>query len=241
MISIIIPTLNEEATIKKTLSTLRESLAGFPCELIISDGTSTDKTAEIARQYADNVIVYAGTTRQTIAQGKNDGAKVAKGDLLVFIDADITVPRADAFFKELTEFFEKRKDVVALTMPVRPLPGVTTFTDKIGMGIFNIFYRIFNNVLRSGNSSGEFQMVRADKFRSIGGFREDLPSSEDNDLFRRFGKIGRTFFYPKLNVFHPCRRAHAIGWPLLIWKSLRSGTTVMVSGKSPYKEWEVVR
>ena len=87
MISIIIPTIKEEKVIGRTLRNLKSRLT-IPHEIIVTDGKSTDKTVEIARGIADKVVEYTGTTRQTIAQGRNDGAKSAQGEYIAFMDAD---------------------------------------------------------------------------------------------------------------------------------------------------------
>ena len=97
-LSIIVVTLNEESVIKDTITSLK-SLT-IPHEIIVSDGKSTDKTAEIAKQYADKVVVYSGIPRQTIAMGRNDGAAAATGEFLVFLDADSRILHTDEFFNE---------------------------------------------------------------------------------------------------------------------------------------------
>src|SRR5689334_22600922 len=97
MIAIIIPTLNVGKVIGETIQKLRLGLT-LPYEIIVSDGQSTDKTAEIAKRYADKVIVYRGEKRQTIAEGRNDGARAAVGDFLVFFDADCSLLNPQQFF-----------------------------------------------------------------------------------------------------------------------------------------------
>ena len=84
MISLVIPTLNEEKNIGESLRSLKnQTYRNF--EIIIADGGSKDKTVEIARKYADRVIVYKGSG---ISEAKNRGVREAKGDILVFTDAD---------------------------------------------------------------------------------------------------------------------------------------------------------
>jgi glycosyltransferase involved in cell wall biosynthesis len=79
MISIIIPTLNEEKVIESTLCTLASTLT-LPHEVIVSDGGSSDRTVELAAKCATALVVLSGSGRQTIVQGRNDGAKTARGD-----------------------------------------------------------------------------------------------------------------------------------------------------------------
>ena len=62
MISLIIPTLNEEAVLGRTLEHLR-ALTAFPHEVIVSDGGSSDGTIRIAERWADKIVTYRGEGR----------------------------------------------------------------------------------------------------------------------------------------------------------------------------------
>ena len=86
-VSVIVPVLDEEKTIAATL----QSLARFaPFEIIVVDGGSTDRTAEICQQFDVKVMVSArGRARQM-----NSGAKAASGDILLFLHADTTLPNS---------------------------------------------------------------------------------------------------------------------------------------------------
>ncbi len=81
MISIIMPVLNEEVVIEKALKNLTKQKGDF--ELIVVDGGSTDQTTEIAKRYADIIVSDRGRACQM-----NAGAKVANGDILLFLHAD---------------------------------------------------------------------------------------------------------------------------------------------------------
>ena len=97
MISIIIPTLNEERYLDETLKSLNQ-LGDLPHEIIISDGNSTDNTKEIAERYGAKMVVWDKPgVRQTFGQAKNSGAAIATGKFLLFIDADVVLknPRKD--------------------------------------------------------------------------------------------------------------------------------------------------
>lgn len=86
-ISIIIPTLNEEGVLEKTLQSL-EVIQRQGAEVIIVDGGSVDATLDIAKQFAVQVI-QADTGR---AKQLNKGAELASGDMLLFLHADTIVP-----------------------------------------------------------------------------------------------------------------------------------------------------
>ena len=84
-LSIIIPVLNEERTIAGTVSDLARVEA---CEIIVVDGGSTDRTAEVVRDGPARLVAAA---RGRAAQ-MNQGARHAAGDVLLFLHADTRLP-----------------------------------------------------------------------------------------------------------------------------------------------------
>ncbi len=238
MISFIIPTKNEEKAIEKTLQCLKGYVT--PHEIIVSDGYSTDETVAIARRYTDKVAVYRGTARQTIAAGRNAGAALATGDFLVFLDADVTIPDINNFFKKAISLFEADRKLVALTTYYRVSPEVATWADKIIFKLIGWEFWLFN-LLGFGGSGGELQMVPAAAFRRINGYNESLVAGEDNELFWRLAKIGRTRLERSLFIYHPGRRAHQIGWPRLLWQWFKNGLYISLFKKSASQEWTEIR
>lgn len=238
-ISLIIPTLREEEYLEKTLANLKN--ISLPHEIIITDGGSKDRTLEIARKYTDKVTVWNKERRQTFGEAKNAGVALATGEFLVFIDADVLIPSPQHFFEELLGVFRANTNVLATTVPLRPFIENTSLVDAFFSAPLNWFYIISNNVFHSGNASGEFQMVRRSTFEKIGGFSEHLAAGEDNELFQRIAKHGRTMSYAKLCVRHSLRRAHKWGWlkTYAIW--IKNGFSVMLRNKAAYKEWSVIR
>lgn len=240
MLSIVVPTLNEEKVIGESLEALEVRMT-IPHEIIVSDGGSTDKTVEIARQWADKVIIYSGTDRQTIAGGRNDGAAAARGEFLVFMDADSRLHDPEAFFTEALKRFEEHPEVVALTAKLRVHPEDETLLDRIVFGMLSFNVRILNNLIHRGESAGEFQMLRKEAFDKLGGFRTDLVTREDADMFLRLSRVGRTMLDPNLVVYHSGRRAHKIGWPKLLWDWAVNTIWVALFDKAFAKEWPVIR
>jgi glycosyltransferase involved in cell wall biosynthesis len=240
MISIVIPTLNEEKVIGKSLQALKSDMT-IPHEIIVSDGGSSDRTAEIAGQWDGRVIIYSGTGRQTIGCGRNDGAAAAKGEFLVFMDADSRINDPDAFFAEAMKQFEKHPEVVALTSRIRVYPEDETPIDRIVFGVLSFNVRMLNNLFHRGESVGEFQMMRKETFDKLGGFRTDLVTREDADMFLRLSQVGRTMLDPQLLVYHSGRRAHKIGWPKLLWDWAINTIWVTLFDKAFATEWKVIR
>ncbi len=239
MISFIIPTLNEAKDIEKTLRMLQTY--NGPHEIIVSDGKSDDDTVAIARSYTDHVIVAADRSKQSIAINRNAGAARATGEFLVFVDADMEIPNANAFFARALAYFEDPK-LVGLCPQVRVHPEGETFADRIVMMFINwcIMYPQ-NNILGRGAASGEFQMVRRTAFEKVGGYNERLVVAEDVDFFVRLSKCGRTRFAGELLVYNNGRRPHKLGWPRLLYLWSINILWVTLFHKSAQTEWEPIR
>lgn len=239
VISIIIPTLKEEQFLGRTLENLKELV--LPHEIIITDGGSTDGTLAIARRYTDKIVVWDKPRRQTFGEAKNAGATIANGEFLVFIDADVMIPNPDTFFSRIISEFKGWSSLAAMTVSLVPWVENRSLKDEFFCAPLNVWYIISNNILHYGNASGEFQMIRAETFRRLGGYREDLAGGEDTDMFNRLGKIGRTHSHWQLFVRHSCRRAHKTGWLKLYWMWIRQGFSVLLLHRTAYKEWTVIR
>jgi len=240
MLSIVIPTLNEEKLLEQTLTALRE-LRHLKYEIIVSDGGSNDSTLEIAGRFADTVVVHTGSYRQKIGQGKNAGAAAASGDYLVFLDADVVIPEISGFFTQAVELFENDPRLLGLTVFLKVFPETATRADHIVFWAVNRIVQFSNNFLHWGGAPGEFQMVRADAFRKVGGYNEILVVDEDQEMFFGLSKIGKTRVDSRLFVLHTARRAHAIGWPKLVWLWTINLVYTKARRRSFTKEWEVIR
>lgn len=238
MISIIIPTLNEEKIIEKTLSQFKD-LNVLDFELIVSDGESKDKTVEIAKKYTKNILITK--EKHTIAFARNQGAKTAKGEYLVFLDADVFIKNPNDFFRQALLEFEKDKKLIALTVKLKVLPEFETFWDKFFHFIINFIHWFSCNILNSGNASGEFQMIKKDVFFKIGGYNENLAVAEDAELFLKLSKIGKVKTIWGLTVYHTGRRFHQEGWLKVLYHWLLNFFSVLFFKKSVYKKWKEVR
>lgn len=100
-LSVIIPTLNEIAYLPHLLDALAMQTR-LPDEIIVADAGSKDGTAELAQSRGVRVM-HGGMP----AVGRNAGARAAKGDLLLFLDADV-LPPPDFIARVLEEFEQKK-------------------------------------------------------------------------------------------------------------------------------------
>lgn len=237
-LSIIIPAREEEQTIAATIAQFKDSLT-IPHEIIVSDARSKDRTVAIARETAHTVVVFDGE-RHTAGIGRNDGAKVATGDYLAFVDAGVEVPEPQAFFAQALRHFDNPR-VVGMCCAQHALPSVETWADRLSFGYLNAVLRFQNNVLGKGEANGKFMLVRRDAFTAIHGFREDLHTREDGDFFYRLSRIGTTVFDPSLTVYHAARRAHQIGWARLWYIWTRNTIYFGITNKSPVDDWTPIR
>ncbi|MES2437083.1 MAG: glycosyltransferase [Patescibacteria group bacterium] len=237
MISIIIPTYNEEKAISKMLKHLTTTLT-IPYEIIVTDDLSTDTTVEIAKTFPVKVVV--NPHKKSIGANRNFGATHAHSEYIAFLDAGCMIHNPDLFFTKALEAIRNKK-LAGLTCWIKVAPDVETLPDKIIITLLNYVYRISNNILHTGNATGKFQMVDKQSFDTIGGYNENLISCEDFDMFNRISKVGPTYFHTELTVYHENRRAHTLGWPRLLWIWTVDNIWFMLFKKSHSKEWKPVR
>lgn len=95
VISVIIPSYNEEKVIGRTLHKLRNQNTKIPFEIIVCDNNSNDRTVSIAKKYTDKVVLE---TKQGGIFARITGTKCSVGKYLVHTDADTIFP---------TDFIEK--------------------------------------------------------------------------------------------------------------------------------------
>ncbi len=249
MISIIIPTYNEEGYIDATLRYFKENIKSTDCQIIVSDSSSKDRTAEVAQAEMKGLpanltakfVPMPEGKKRSISQGRNDGVAVATGDFIVFQDADVIIPQPDDFFAKALAKFVADPKLVAITARIDVEPAKAHISDNILYALTNACFAIFNNWFGFGIAAGEFQMIRMSAFRQTGGFNEGLPASEDIDLFRRLSKIGHTHFAWDLRVFHSGRRFRASGTWRTGYRWVRNSFSLWIFKKSADKEWETIR
>ena len=173
-ISVIIPALDEEATIARTIRSCRD--AG-PCEVIVADGGSRDRTVEIARGEAVAVIA---APRGRAAQ-MNAGAAVARGDVLLFLHADTLLPggSVSAILVALQD-----PGVIGGAFRVRLVasPGAGRYV-RATLWITGRMIGARASVSRAFTGDQAI-FVRAEDFRAVGGY-PDIPLMEDVELSRR--------------------------------------------------------
>ncbi|GEM_PF-121118 len=212
-ISVVIPAYNEEGYLPATLAALMKASAllttrtGKAAEIIVVDNQSTDKTASIARLHGARVVSEA---THNIARVRNTGADAARGDVLVFVDADTIVPEL-LFVRICNALSDINVDGGAFDTLYRPKRIVL----RLYLGLWRLFGRFFRM------AQGPTQFARREAFAALGGYKEHLYMGEDVDFYWRLKKFAaqrgkKVKLIRDLRVVPSTRRFDR--WPL--WRTL---------------------
>lgn len=192
-LSIIIPTFNEERSLPTLLSSIKHQSV-TPTEIIVADAFSTDKTRIIAKEFGCK-IVDGGLP----AIARNNGAKHARCQIMLFLDADVMLP---------TLFLEK----TVKEMTLRQLDITSCFiTPRSNLKIDKFLHQFANQYMRLTQEfhphiPGFCIFVKKDIHSSIKGFDETLILAEDHDYVRRAKKIGKFGYLKSFKIPVSVRR-----------------------------------
>jgi len=179
LLSIIIPTFNEEQNLPTLLKTLKEqTFRDF--EIVVADSPATaDKTRMIARAAGCRVVPGG-----RVSQGRNNGAAAALGRVFLFLDADVALP--NQFFLEDTVNEFVARDLDLATCRVRAMDGDKY--DKLLHGLYNVYTVALGKILP--HIPGFCFFIKRSVYEAVGGFDVDIKLAEDHELARRGSKIG---------------------------------------------------
>ena len=184
-LSVIIPAQDEEASIARAIRSCRE--AG-PCEVIVVDGGSRDRTVEIASGRADAVIAAP----RGRASQMNAGAAIARGKVLLFLHADTLLPGRSAS-AVLGALHDPAVIGGAFRVRLATSAGAGWYVRKtLGFTGRMIGARAYVARAFTGDQA---IFVRAEAFRAFGGYPE-IPLMEDVELSRRMRRAGKTVLLP---------------------------------------------
>ncbi|SFM53587.1 glycosyltransferase [Marinobacter zhejiangensis] len=194
MFSVIIPALNEEKGISNTISSIRSSLREFDHEIIVVDNGSSDRTFEIAKELSDKVLIDRDAN---IGELRNIGARNARGDVLIFNDADVLFTEDwRTEIVRVIDLLDREKVVVG---------GSLDISDKSSK-LSNSWFRplLDNKWKNTPNYVGTGHMIlKRDLFFSSGGFDPLLVSGEDSDFCRKAKGVGaKILFIKELRTIH---------------------------------------
>jgi len=179
MISFIIPAHNEELLLARTLQAIDAAARplGLPFEVIVVDDSSTDRTAAIAREHAARVVSVG---HRQIAATRNAGAREARGEMFIFVDADTVVSDAAVRAAVGAMHHGAAGGGCAFRFGGRlPLYG------RILQAVAGPLYRTV------GLASGCFLFCAREAFRATGGFDERLFGAEEAAMSRALRRQGK--------------------------------------------------
>jgi glycosyltransferase involved in cell wall biosynthesis len=191
-ITFVIPALNEEKNIFDTIQSIKSAIIKFKCEILVIDNGSKDDTVNVARSLGALVFEHPDVT---IAELRNLGVQKSSGELICFIDADVSI--ANNWENELEIFLEHPKKkpffVTGSRCEVNLANG--TFIEKN-------WFQLLQNSKSKYINSGHLVTTR-DSFSHIGGFDASLKTGEDYDFCQRANKLNIPIIgNKKLQAFH---------------------------------------
>ena len=178
-LSFIVPAHNEERLLPATLHAIHGSAAacGIEYEIIVADDASTDRTARIAAEIGARVVPVQ---HRQISATRNSGARAAKGDLLVFVDADTLINR-DVLLRAIDAIANGNVGGGATVRFDGPIPLYA-----------RALIPLLTTTMRAMRlAAGCFVFCTRTAFEAAGGFDERLFGAEEIALSVALKKLGR--------------------------------------------------
>lgn len=184
-ISVIIPVYNGGKAFRQCLASLKDTLVS-PLEVIVVADGDTDGSAEVAEK--SGATVLRNPVSQGPATARNQGAKIAKGDILFFVDADVTL-YPDTLAK-VAQTFQNHPQIAALMGSYDDKPGARNFLSQYK----NLFHHYNHQIALEEASTfwGACGAIRRNIFWKMGGFDQNYrdPCVEDIELGYRLKANG---------------------------------------------------
>lgn len=223
-ISIIIPTYNEEEFLPDLLTSIRRQKFD-DMEVIIADANSTDSTRKIAEEFGCKVV-----SGGLPGVGRNNGARAAVGELLLFLDADSVL--TNDYIKSAIEEFELHNLGIAITQIV---PLEKGFINQISHEFANYMTKQISHIKPHGAGCYGILTYRS-LHEKVGGFDESVDFGEDTDYIERVGKISRFKVLENPRLLISTRRLEEEGLKDITLKYARSTAKQMVGKKVTLEE-----
>ncbi len=185
-VSVIVPVHNGALTIARCLSALAQNPAGL-FEVIVVDDRSTDTTAAIAAAHGARVI--ANPERGGPAAARNAGAAIARGEILLFVDADVEVQPGTV--AQIVAHLDRHPEIAGVFGSYDDDPAHPNFASQYR----NLLHHFIHQTAQRRSSSfwAGCGAIRREVFVSAGGFdaaRYPRPATEDIELGLRLARAG---------------------------------------------------
>lgn len=191
LISVVIPVHNGGSAFKACLTRLAQHqprIDAIPTEVIVIADGCTDGSDALAEQFG--AIVFRTSSPGGPARARNIGARQARGELLFFIDADVTIHAST--IPQVATLFTDNQTLAAAIGSYDDAPGATNFLSQYK----NLFHHYTHQTACEEASTfwGACGAIRREIFWAVGGFDERYhkPSIEDIELGYRLRNQGYT-------------------------------------------------
>ena len=191
-VSFVIPAKNEESHIIDTLQAINRNMNCINFETIVIDNDSTDKTAQLAQNNGALVIHKSGGT---IGSARNMGVNTAKYDIIIFIDADVSLT---------TQWSENISNVLdRIRSNYKYMTGSHCSPPPDGNWIERYWFQNFSQKANTVHLGTGHLIISSRLFEEINGFDETLRTGEDYDICQRAKHAGAELVNnEKLFVIH---------------------------------------
>ena len=190
IVSVVIPAYNEATYIDRLLEALaKQNYKNF--EIIVSDAQSKDGTEEVVKKFVDILdIKFVESPPKGPGHGRNVGAKHAKGEWLLFLDADDDIDDEDFIDTLLKETENRGWNTSSAKMKTRNGPSYATL----------YYYQRLLAHTKRPVASGYCIFTKRNIFEKSGGFNERIKFGEDYEYVSRtaksgFGFVKSTYYY----------------------------------------------
>ena len=213
--SVIIPAHNEV----KPIASCLESVAAQtrkPYEILVVNNNSTDQTAKMASSFGVRVI---DEKNKGAAAARNAGARIAKGEFLVFLDADCIAPTTH--LELIANLIRQYPKIDGFAGPYVIQDGgkIVEWITETGLYYWH-WFRFIKCIFGHQGFSGGNVAIKRSSFLAASGFDEtihDVIDPDDAEFAARLHRLGyRIFFDPKLIVYSSFRRMRKTPIRLLI-------------------------
>jgi glycosyltransferase involved in cell wall biosynthesis len=208
VVSVVIPTYCEEETIEGCLKSVEnQEFESGRIESIVVDSHSPDDTREVAKKCADKVIDLKD---RGVGKARNAGARIAKSQILLFLDAD-TFLASDFVARMYQTFTDPR--VVCVSGILKSLERLKPLDNLFAISHYGFLNKLATLTARLGFPL--FPSVccgcRKSAFEAVGGFDEDLAVAEDITFSRKMGRVGKCAVNKKATAYTSVRRISRYG------------------------------
>ena len=233
-ISVIIVNYNGKKLLEKCLESLfKTDYNNF--EVILVDNNSTDGSMEFVTKNYPKIIVIKLDSNKGFAEPNNIGAKIAKGEYLLFLNND-TVTTTN-FISEMVKVLEKdEKIAICQSLLLKPDGNIDSsgdFIDKMGI-VYNSKTKT-DEIKEISSARGACMLIRKKIFDKLGGFDEKFFFSfEDVDLGWRSWILGyKVVIVPNSIVYHSAGKTSSNFKPEVAFHGLKNQLSMKITNFEP--------